>query len=53
MMYKEGQAILTYVSKFYGEEKVLLMMENIWKYKNFQQVFQETVGKNYKEFSRL
>jgi WD40 repeat protein len=51
-MYKEGQAILTYISKFYGEEKILLLMENIWKYKNFQQVFQETVGKNYKQFDK-
>lgn len=49
-MYKEGQAILEYIAEKYGEEKILLLLENIWKYGNFSQVFQEVIGKTYQEF---
>ena len=51
-MYKEGQAILEYIAERYGEEKVLLLMENIWKYGNFSQVFQEVIGRSYEEFDQ-
>ena len=52
MMYKEGQAILTYIADNYGEEKILLMMERIWKYPRFTQVFEEVIGKSVEEFDR-
>ena len=52
MMYKEGQAILTYIAENYGEEKILLMMERIWKYPRFTQVFEEVIGKSVEEFDR-
>lgn len=52
MMYKEGQAILEYVRENYGEEKILALMENIWKYDKFQDVFKEVTGKNYQEFDQ-
>jgi Tol biopolymer transport system component len=51
-MYKEGQAILEYIAEKYGEEKILMLMENIWKYGNFSQVFHEVIGKPYKEFDK-
>ncbi len=50
MMYKEGQAILQYIAQKYGEEKILQMMEQIWKYGKFSQVFKEVIGKTYQEF---
>lgn len=50
MMYKEGQAILKYIAEKYGEEKILLMMENIWKYSKFSAVFEEVMGMNYRMF---
>lgn len=50
MMYKEGQAILQYIAKNYGEEKILLLMENIWKHGKFSEVFLNVTGKTYEEF---
>jgi len=50
LMYKEGQNALMYVAAKYGEEKVLLFLENIWKESSFSDVFALTLGKNYKEF---
>ena len=37
MMYKVGQAVLLYVAERYGEDKVLLLMENLWKYNSFEE----------------
>ena len=51
-MYKEGQAILEYIAKTYGEEKILQFMEKIWKYPKFSQVFQEVIGKTYQQFDQ-
>jgi WD40 repeat protein len=50
LMYKEGQNILQYIGEKYGEEKILLMMENFWRATNFEDVFSFVVGKNYKQF---
>ena len=50
LMYKEGQNALMYVGKAYGEEKILLLMENFWKENAFSDVFKITIGKNYKDF---
>lgn len=50
LMYKEGQAVLQFVNDRYGEEKILLFMENFWKSTSFEEVFKLTTGKNYKEF---
>ncbi len=51
-MYKQGQAILEYISDKYGPEKVLLLMENIWKYNKFSDVFREVIGLSYEEFDK-
>jgi hypothetical protein len=50
LMYKEGQAVLQYIGENYGEEKILLLMENFWKDNSFNEVFRMTIGKNFKEF---
>jgi Tol biopolymer transport system component len=50
MMYKEGQAILQYIAENYGEDKILQMMEQIWKFGKFSQVFQAVLSKSYQEF---
>jgi hypothetical protein len=50
LMYKEGQNALAYLGKTYGEEKVLLLMENYWKDASFSEVLKLTVGKDYKRF---
>ncbi len=50
LMYKEGQNILRYVAQHYGEEKILLFMENFWKSGSFEEVFRLIVDRNYKQF---
>ncbi|MCI0512678.1 hypothetical protein L0128_05660 [candidate division KSB1 bacterium] len=50
LMYKEGQYILKYLAETYGEEKVLQLIENIWKEDEFSKVMKLTIGLNYKEF---
>jgi hypothetical protein len=50
LMYKEGQAVLEFIGERYGEEKVLLMLENFWKSTSFEEVFRATTGRTYAEF---
>jgi len=50
LMYKEGQDALRFVSSTYGEEKILRLLENIWKDASFNNIFKITIGKNYREF---
>jgi len=50
LMYKEGQYILNYIEEKYGEDKILLLMENFWKHTSFNEVMKATIGKNYMEF---
>ncbi len=50
LMYKEGQAALSFLGRTYGEEKILLLLENFWKEASFSDVFKLTIGKDYKEF---
>ena len=50
LMYKEGQAALTYIAERYGEEKILLLLENMWRTSVFSEVLLATVGKDYRRF---
>lgn len=50
LMYKEGENLLRYIAERYGEEKILLLMENFWKANSFSEIMKLTIGKNYKEF---
>ena len=50
LMYKEGQNALQFVGKKYGEEKIVLLLENFWKEASFSEVFKITLGKNYRDF---
>jgi hypothetical protein len=52
LMYKEGQNALEFIAKTYGEEKILLLMENFWKETFFSDAFKITIGKNYEEFDQ-
>ncbi len=49
-MYKIGQDILRYIADHFGEDKLLRLLENIWKYSYFQQCFKEVIGMNYEQF---
>lgn len=49
LMYKEGQNALRFIEDRYGEEKLLMMMENFWRSSSFSEVMRSTIGKTYKE----
>lgn len=49
-MYKVGQDVLTYIAQKYGNDKILLLMEELWKYNTFQECFKQVLGQDYKEF---
>lgn len=49
LMYKHGQYIIKYIAKVYGEEKIILLLENFWKAEKFEDVMKITIGKSYKE----
>lgn len=50
LMYKEGQYLLDFIEERYGEDKLLLLMENMWRHTSFNEVMKATIGKDYKEF---
>ncbi len=52
LMYKEGQNLLRFIGQRYGDEKILLLMENFWKSGTFEDVFRMTIGESYREFDR-
>jgi len=52
LMYKAGQKVLQFVAKNYGEHAIFLLLENFWKSTNFEEVWELTLGKDYKEFDK-
>jgi WD40 repeat protein len=49
LMYKEGQNFLHFVKDTYGPEKVMLLIDNIWMFNNFNKVLEHTLGKSIEE----
>ena len=49
LMYKEGQNFLMFVADEYGEDKILKMMENIWRFSKFEDVIEYTLGETIEE----
>lgn len=49
LMYKEGQSFLEFVKEKYGAEKIPLILENFWLYKNFNDILEHTLGKSIEE----
>ncbi|MGA9363521.1 MAG: BamA/TamA family outer membrane protein [Bacteroidota bacterium] len=52
LMYKEGQSFLQFLAQTYGEDKILLIMENFWKTGSFRDVMKMTFGKEYRELDQ-
>jgi hypothetical protein len=44
LMYKEGQSFLEFVASEYGEDKIILIMENFWRFSHFSDVLKYTLG---------
>ena len=51
-MYKIGQNVLQYIADNYGEDKILRLLENTWRFDRFEQCFQDVLGMNYREFDQ-
>lgn len=51
LMYKQGEAILRFISERYGEEKILRLMENFWKDRNFEKVVEVTLHERFEDVS--
>lgn len=49
LMYKEGQSFLEFVDEVYGKEKIPLMVENFWMYRNFNNLLEYLLGKTIEE----
>ncbi len=49
IMYKAGQHFLGFVAEEYGEEKILLLMENLWRFGRFSEVMEFTLGETFEE----
>ncbi|GMU86461.1 MAG: hypothetical protein AMXMBFR48_17030 [Ignavibacteriales bacterium] len=52
LMYKEGQAFLGFIDKFYGREKILMLLNNIWMFDSFKEMLEYTLGKPLAEIDR-
>ncbi len=51
-MYKVGQDVIMYIADHYGEDKILALLENLWKFKHFEDCFEYVIGKDYKTFDQ-
>ena len=49
LLYKEGQSFLRFIDESYGPEKILHIMENIWRDGNFYTVMESVLEKDFQE----
>jgi len=49
LVYKEGQDFFSFVSRNYGEDKILSLMENFWRFNKFSDVIEFTLGEKISE----
>ncbi len=50
LMYKLGQNAVQFIAQEFGEEAVLLLLENYWYSSSFSDVMKKTIGLDYREF---
>ena len=51
VMYKEGEAFCRFVGEVYGEERVLALIENAWRSRDFSDVIEHVLGQSEQEVS--
>ncbi len=51
LMYKEGEAIFRFISETYGEEKILSLIENFWKDRDFRIILEITLREDFYEIA--
>ncbi len=47
LMYKEGQKFLEFVSREYGEDKIILLLDNFWRFRKFNEVLEFILGEPF------
>lgn len=52
LMYKQGQLFLNFMDKYYGREKILMLIDNIWMTDSFRELLEYVLGKNIEEIDR-
>lgn len=53
IIYKEGQKFLEFISKNYGEDKILKIIENFWRFVTFKELLEFTLGDKFNEIDNL
>lgn len=51
-MYKVGQLLCEFIAETYGDEKILMIMDNWWKADTFEAILLITLGESYEKVSR-
>jgi WD40 repeat protein len=50
LMYKLGQHAVGFIADRFGEEAVLMLLEDFWRSASFSDIMKETIGLDYKTF---
>ena len=53
LMYKLGQNVCQFIASHYGEEKLLLLFENSWVSRTWEETFKATLGVDFEEFDKV
>jgi len=51
LMYKEGQIFLEFISRKFGGNTILALLEGFWRFSKFNKLLEFTIGKSLKEIS--
>ncbi|MBD3274699.1 MAG: hypothetical protein GF372_05275, partial [Candidatus Marinimicrobia bacterium] len=51
LMYKEGESLLHFIADTYGKDKILMLIENIWRFEDFTEVMEFVLGDPVEEIS--
>jgi len=52
LVYKEGQSLISYIARNYGEDKIPALLDNIWMNDDFNKVVEYTLGVDIATLSR-
>ena len=50
-MYKQGEALCRFIAERYGEEKLLLLIENFWRDTDFRKVMEHVLREDFRALS--
>jgi hypothetical protein len=53
LLYKEGQDLINFIARTYGEDKIPQLIENMKSYKNWKENMEFTLGVSYQHLSDL